>query len=179
MSYEHINEDEISIINNEYDYSTVISTIDAVAYLVQYCDNIYKNFIALTDEDEKRNEQFKQEFKNYTFKKVYSDRFAVYIRNKHYNFITYKDFVSFQSAINTGNLTNVDSLEIQLKMNFERGNGNKLVEYENSFSVVFKPYDIKFTRMSNHNELKMNQIENGIRDILNKFQTVNTIFCTK
>ena len=54
-------ENKISIVNNEYDYSTAIVTSDAITYLVQYCDGVYKNFMALVDEDKKRNEQFKQE----------------------------------------------------------------------------------------------------------------------
>lgn len=179
MDYGYINEDEPSVKNNEYDYSTIIATPEAITYLVQYCDSTYKKFVALIDEDEKRNEQFKQEFKNYNYKKNYGERFEVYIREKNYNTITCKNLIAFQSAVNDGNLTNVSSLEIRMNLDFKRGKGNDLTDHENSFIIIFKPYEITFTRKSSHNEVKMNQIENGIKDILNKFQTVNTIFCTK
>ena len=179
MDYGYINEDEPSVKNNEYDYSTIIATPEAITYLVQYCDSAYKKFVALIDEDEKRNEQFKQEFKNYNYKKTYGERFEVYIRGKNYNTITCKDLASFQSAVNDGNLTNVSSLEIKMNLDFKRGTGNDLTDHENSFTITFKPYEITFTRKSSHNESKMNQIENDIKEILNKFQTVNTIFCTK
>lgn len=176
---EYINEDETSLINNEYDYSTILPTVEAISYLVQYCDNVFKQFTALVEEDEKKNEQFKQEFKNYNYKKTYGERFEVYIREKNYNTITCKDFSSFQSAVNDGNLKNVSSLEIKIDMDFKRGNGNDLKEHENSFTITFKPYDIKFIRKSNHNELNMNKTEKEIIEILNKFQASNTIFCSK
>ena len=179
MDYGYINEDEPSVKNNEYDYSTIIATSEAITYLVQYCDSTYKKFVALIDEDEKRNEQFKQEFKNYNYKKNYGERFEVYIRGKNYNTITCKDLAAFQSAVNDGNLTNVSSLEIKMDLDFKRGKGNDLTDYENSFTITFKPYEITFIRKSSHNEARMNQIENDIKDILNNFQTVNTIFCTK
>lgn len=176
---EYINEYETSVINNEYDYSTILPTVEAISYLVQYFDNVFKQFTALVEEDEKKNEQFKQEFKNYNYKKTYGERFEVYIREKNYNTITCKDFSSFQSAVNDGNLKNVSSLEIKIDMDFKRGNGNDLKEHENSFTITFKPYDIKFIRKSNHNELNMNKTEKEIIEILNKFQASNTIFCSK
>jgi len=179
MSYENINENEVSIINNQYDYSTSLPTIEAISYLVQYCDNVYKSFIVLMNEEEKRNEQFKQEFRSYNYKKSYGDVFEIYIHGKNYNTITCKGYNDFQMAINDGNLKNVNSLEIKIDMSFKRGNGHDLNEHENSFTIIFRPYEITFSRKSNHNELQMNKIESEIREILNKFQAVNTIFCTK
>lgn len=179
MDYDHINENEPSVINNEYDYSTIIPTAEAITYLVQYCYNVYKSFITLVEEDEKRNEQFKQEFKNYNFKKSYGESFEICIREKSYNNIICKDFASFKSAVNDGNLKSVSSLEIRMKMDFKRGRGNELCEHENSFTIIFKPYEIIFARKSSHNESQMNRIENEIKIILNNFQSENTIFCTK
>ena len=66
-----------------------------------------------------------------------------------------------------------------MELDFKRGKGNELKDHENSFTISFKPYEITFTRKSSHNEAKMNQIENDIKEILNKFQSINTIFCTK
>ena len=42
---EFINEQEASIINNEYDYSNILPTIDVVTYLAQYCYNVYLQFM--------------------------------------------------------------------------------------------------------------------------------------
>lgn len=36
-----------SIINNEYDYSNILPTADYVAYLVQYCDQVYNQLLKL------------------------------------------------------------------------------------------------------------------------------------
>lgn len=32
------------IINNEFDYSNTIPTIEYISYLVEYCSNVYNNF---------------------------------------------------------------------------------------------------------------------------------------
>ena len=66
-----------------------------------------------------------------------------------------------------------------MDLDFRRGNGDDLIEHENSFKVIFKPYEITFARKSNHNELKMNQIEYNINNILKQFTVANSIFCTK
>lgn len=179
MKETYINEDTPNIINNEYDYSNIIATIEGVTYLVQYCDNIYKQFINLTEEDQKKNKPLKYEFQNYTYKKNYSTTFNIYIREKSYNNITCNDFESFKTAINNGDLTNIQSMEIKLNLDFRRGKNDSLAEHENSFTIVFKPYEIIFARKSNYNEVNMNQIENAIDEIMKKFPAVNSIFCTK
>lgn len=171
--------ENIAIKNNEFDYSNIIPTIEGIIYLVQYCDSVYKKFLSLIEEDEKKNEQYKEEYKNYSYKKCYGNRFEVYIRTKNYNNITCKDYESFKTAIDDGNLVCVNGLDIKMDLDFKRGKGNDLVEYDNSFSIIFKPYDITFVRSSNHDEFDMNQIEDNINNILKKFNSVNTIFCTK
>lgn len=173
------NFDSQAVINNEYDYSNVLPTVEAISYLIQYCDQIYKQLRKLVDEDEEKNKQFKQEYKDYMYKKSYSELFEIYIREKSYNNITCKDYATFVAAVKDGNLNQVAEIDIKLDLDFERGKGNNLEKHENSFAIIFKPYDIKFARKSNHNDPNMNQIENQINDILKKFPIVNTIFCTK
>ena len=80
------------VVNNEQDYSNIVPKVDSIAYLVQYCDNIYKHFLTLLEEDKKRNESLKFEFKNYQYKKSYRETFEVYIIKKDYNYISCKDF---------------------------------------------------------------------------------------
>ena len=72
-------------INNEFDYSNVIANPMDIAKIVQYCDNIYNQFVILLDEDEKRNEKLKYEFQIYNYKRCYSDGFTIYIKDKKYN----------------------------------------------------------------------------------------------
>ena len=171
-------ESTFSLINNEYDYSTSIPTIEYISYLIYYCDNEYKRFINLIDEDEQKNKELKYEYKNYNYKKLYV-AFNVYIGEKSYNNINCKDYESFINAVNGGNLKNINNLQIKLDLNYKRGNNNSLVDHENSFTIIFKPYDIIFARKSNYNEQLMNEIENNINNILKKFPKANSIFCTK
>ena len=167
------------IINNEFDYSNKVPTIEAVSYLVQYMDNIYDSFLKLTEEDEKKNEPFKDEYRNYDYKKSYGTRFEIYIRLKTYNNITCQGYEEYRLAVQDGNVKNILDLEIKLDLDYGRGKGRDLEEHENSFSIIIKPYDFIFARKSSHNEANMNQIENNINEILDRFTTINTIFCTK
>ena len=167
------------VINNEFDYSNIIPTIDAVSYLIKYCEDILHQFLKFVEEDEEKNKQFKPEYKEYMYKKTYSQSLDIYIREKTYNNINCNGYDSFISAVKDGNLNNVNSLEIKLNMNFERGKGNNLDRHENTFAIIFNPYDIKFARISNHNDEYMNRIETQINSILKQFPVVNSIFCNK
>lgn len=61
----NINEDIETTINNEFDYSNIVASVDNISYIVQYCDNVYSQFQQLVAEDEQKNERLKYEFKNY------------------------------------------------------------------------------------------------------------------
>lgn len=169
-----------TIINNEYDYSNILPTVEAVTYLVQYCDNIYKQFANKVKEDEEKNSQFKDEYKEYMYKKAYTQEFGIAIYGVNsIRGIQCNDYETFVSAIKDGNLNRVGSLKIEACLNFDRGKQSKLEKHENEFIIYFKPYDIKFTRKSNHNDPSMNQIEEQINTILKKFPVANSIFCNK
>ena len=167
------------VVNNEYDYSNILPTVDAITYLVQYCDEMNKQLTKLVEEDEEKNKQFKQEYKEYMYKKSYGQQLEVYIVEKSYNNITCKDYSQFMSAVQGGKLNEIRSMNIKLCMDFYRGKGDNLEEYENSFIISFKPYEITFARKSNHNDQDMNQIEQQINDILKQFPVANCIFCNK
>lgn len=176
----NINEDIETTINNEFDYSNIVASVDNISYIVQYCDNVYSQFQQLVAEDEQKNERLKYEFKNYNYKKSYGDSFEVRIRQRgHYNTISCKNYSSFKDAVMQEQVNNIDALEIELTLDYKRGNNDSLKDYQNSFKVSFKPYDIKFVRKANHNELNMNQVEDNIKQMLDKFQVANTIFYSK
>lgn len=167
------------VINNEFDYSNIVPTIEAVSYLVQYCDQLNKQLEKLVLEDEEKNKQYKLEFKDYMYKKSFGQGLHIYIKEKSHNNITCKDYESFLSAVNNGNLNNVNGINIDLSLDFDRGKIGKLDKHENLFSVIFNPYDIVFARKSNHNDPNMNKIEDMINSILKKFPVANSIFCNK
>lgn len=176
----NINEEIETSINNEYDYSNIVASVDNISYIVQYCDSIYSQFQQLIAEDEQKNERLKYEFRNYNYKKSYGESFEVKIRQKnHYNTISCKNYNSFKDAVMQGQVNNIDALEIELNLDYKRGNSDSLKDYQNSFKVSFKPYDISFVRKANHNEFNMNDIEENIKQMLNKFSVANTIFYSK
>jgi len=168
-------------IRNEFDYSNIVAEIQPISYLVQYCESLFNQLMNMINEEEQRNEKLKSEFRNYQYKKSYTTKFEVSIKEKGQSFsgMTCKSYESFLEAVNGGHLKNVDSITITLDMNYKRGKDMSLQEHENSFKFVFKPYDIKFTRKSNFSEVNMNQVENNFNQILKQFKTQNSIFCTK
>lgn len=168
-------------ISNDFDYSNIVADVESISFLVQYCDSIYQQFSKICEEDEEKNLKLKSEFKCFQYKKTYSTGLEIAIRDKVKNFNTMscKNLESFKEAINAGHLKGADSLNITLDLSFKRGKNFQQKEYENIFKITFKPYDIKFNRKSNHDDSTMNLVENQINDVLKKFKTQNTIFCTK
>ncbi len=168
-----------AVVNNVFDYSNILPTVEYIKYLVNYLDNIYNQFLDLIKKDEEKNSKFKYEYKDYMYGESYGCRFYLYIYEKGYNNIKCDDYNTFISAINNGDLKNVRELSIQMDLDFKRGRNNNYTQYENSFSIIFNPYNIKFTRKSNYNDINMNQIENQVNEILKKFPVANCIFCDK
>lgn len=169
-----------SIINNEFDYSNILPVVNYIGYLVQYCDQIYKKLLKLQEQDEEKNKPLKYQYKEYNFKRKYSQGLEIYIREKNFhNNITCKDYDTFKTAIDDGNLKNVSSIDIKLNMDFERGHEGNFEVHENNFIIIFKPYEITFSRKSNYNDRIMEQIEKEINDILKKFPIANCVFCDK
>jgi len=171
--------ERVSVINNESDYSNVIPTEEGMLYLVKYLYSVYQQFTELVAEDEKKNSQFKQEFKNYMYKKNYGTIFSVNIREKGYNNILCKDFETFETAVRDGNLKNIDSMDIKMNLNYGRGSEGNIYEHENEFSIIIKPFNIIIARKSNYNESNMASIENNIKELFSKLPQINCIFCTK
>lgn len=167
------------IIYNKYDYSNIIPNINHICYLVKYCENTYHWLENLCREEEIKNQQIKYELKNYKYKKSWKSNFDIYIVQKDYKNITCKDYNTFINAINTGKVSNINKLEIKLELGYGRGINGEIKDHENEFIIRFEPYNIIFTRSSNHKEDEMDHIENSINQILNNFQIMNTIFCKK
>ncbi len=166
------------IVNNEFDYSNTIANEQSVLLLAKYIDDIYKRMLAIFEEDERKNEKLKWEFKDYAYKKSYV-RLEFTMKNKNYGSIeceTYEALVNYAKA---GNINNLISFEIKMTLDYSRGKGDSLIKIENLFNVIIKPYEITFTRKSNYDEVYMKQIEDGINSILKQFKIENTIFCSK
>lgn len=174
-----VDSEKTLIINNEYDYSNIVPVVEGVIYLVEYCDSVFRQIASLIEEDEARNEKIKYEYRKYNYKKNFSNYFEINIYSKNFSSIVCKDSSSFKSAVENGNLNNIGSLTIKLNLGYKRGIQGNFIEHENSFVISFKPYDIKFIRKSNHKEFDMDKIEKDIINILNRFNVVNNIFCTK
>ena len=174
-----MNEELETAINNEYDYSNIIASGEAVAYIVKYCETLFNQFNALIANDEKKNEMLKYEFKNYEYAKHFKSEFTVTIKQRGLNNIICKNYNAYMEALNSGNINNLNGMDIIMDLSYKRGANSELKEHRNDFKIIFRPYDIRFIRKSNHNEVNMNQIEDSINAMLKQFPVANTIFFNK
>lgn len=164
-------------INNEKDYSNIVPTAENIAYLVQYCEQVYNQLLKLFEEDELKNEKLRYDLKTYEYKNCFGTRFEVVIKGKNYNdTITCKNLNSYIELYNSGKLSGLTGLDIYLELNYKTGSANSMVEHSNLFAIKFKPYETTFNRKSNFKNFKMEQIENNINGLLKKFPVTKTIF---
>ena len=166
------------IINNEFDYSNVIVDGRSVLYLANILNSIFQEIKIMFEEDEKKNEPLKYEYRNYEYKDRYSTlQYQVVFKNHSRN--DFENYEALANTIESGNFNAVDTFTINLDLNYSRGKTNDLITFNNSFKIVFKPFEVKFTRTSNHNEKLMQQVEDSINYCFKQFNKLNTIFCTK
>lgn len=168
-----------TVINNEYDYSNIVASGENIAYIVQYFETLYKQFLSLVEQDERKNADLRYNQKNYEYGKHFKSEFTITIKHSGLNNVICKSLDSYMEALNSGKINMVNGLDIILDLSYKRGTENNTKEHRNDFKVIFRPYDIRFIRKSNFNENSMNQIENSINSILSKFAIANTIFCSK
>lgn len=168
------------MINNEYDFSNLIPTIENILPLVKYCNSVYDEFIRLCAEDAEKNERLKKEYKRYQYFKMVGTDFKIYVRGKLlYQSTNCLDYNHFMNMVKTNQITNIRSLKISLILNYKSGNYDNFEEHLNSFEINFEPYNIKFIRNSNYMEYNMAKIEANIYNYLTSVETKNTIFCSK
>ena len=113
------------------------------------------------------------------YKKSYGQKFDMWIRGESFQTFCCKDVDSFISAAKNGSFKKVSDITINLHLNFYRGKGGQEVEHENSFMIVFKPYEIKLIRQSNHEDPNIDKIEKQLDSIMSEMNTANSIFCDK
>ena len=49
-----------------------------------------------------------------------------------------------------------------MNLDYRSGTDSNMINHENSFNIIFEPYNIKFKRKSNFNNQMMDEIENSI-----------------
>jgi hypothetical protein len=171
-------------IDNVYDYSNIVPVIDKIGIIVQFFDGVFNRLMSISEEEKARNEKLKPEFQEHQYKNYYSN-FEITIRKPidnslSHDYTTCKNFESFSNLYREGKINNISDMKIVMNLDFSRGKGYlNLTKFENQFVVDFQPYNIKFTRKSNYEDSEMDAIEKRIIELLNSFDTCNTIFCSK
>ena len=76
--------EETNIINNEYDFSNIVVDIEHLEVLIRFLDGLNKQLKKLADEDEEKNKQFKEEYKEYKYKETFEKGLDIYITYESY-----------------------------------------------------------------------------------------------
>ena len=168
-------------ISRTYDFSNVIVDTNLLTYLVKICDDAYNRLLKTNEIEKEKNEKLKVEFQNYQYKKHYSMGFIMRMSdiNNEFSSFEIKNFEHYNELLKNERINNIKSFKIELNLSFERGVGFDTKVHKNEFEIVLKPYDIKFTRVSDYNDDGINNIENMIVSAFNDYTKVNTIFCSK
>lgn len=94
-----------AVINNEFGCSNVVPTVETISYLVQYCDQAYK--------------QFKSEYKEWNYKKSYGQSFEVFIRERNYNDPSMNKIEEQSVVQSQPSTTSFDSFDFDFDENIE------------------------------------------------------------
>ena len=156
---------KIDNIHNVFDYSNAIATKENISHLVKYCDNVYEQYLWLFNEHTQNKNVYQKKHNFYL---------DIRIKDKKFNIIICNSYMSFKKACLDGNLDNIEGMQIKLNLSYKE---SKI--YNNLFTIIIKPFDLKFVRQSNFDNVEMNIIEKNINEILKRFDTVDSIFCTK
>lgn len=105
---------------------------------------IFINSFTISRKDEEKNCQFREEYRNYEYRKDFNSGFYVFIREKNSQNISCDDKEDFIAAIEDGNLKQVSSISIRLELHFSKGNSYRLESHKNVFLIAFEPYSIRF-----------------------------------
>jgi hypothetical protein len=171
------NEMKEQFINNEYDYSDKMIDFESVLKIGKQADNIYKKMLNVYEEEEKKNQLLKYEYKQYKYKNRWSTLQFV-IRYKNYTSISCDSYEALIEAHNNSKLKDIAVLEIFIRLNYSKGSifKNTMINVDNEFLIQFKPFDTKLRRRSNYNDVNMNQIEAILKSNMEQLKKVDSIF---
>ena len=150
---------------------------DYVLDLCKYLDMKNRELKLLTDADEKKNEDLKYDFREYEHKSHYSAGLKIYLYSKtQHNLPNVQSFAELEKLHAAGLLKQLTHMSIELDYSFSTGKSNELVDHRNEFKIDFRPYEILFSRSSDHDDAEANEIEEVIKRKLGDFVSYETIF---
>ena len=74
------------------------------------------------------------------------------------------------------NPADIHSTKIEVNYDYGVGKDNQINDHHNEFKLSFEPYEIVFTRVSDHDNETMNEIEETVKRKMNEFLYYETIF---
>ena len=149
-----VRHNKILDIYNEHTYSNVSPTDDNIFKLFGYCNRIFNKFNEMLNE---QNVNQIQRGDDCGFNII------VYFLDK--DSIIYNNFEEFKKEY--VNINGINKLELRMNLQYLKFDSI----YENEFIILFKPYAIKFSRNSNHEQKVVDQIEEAIVNVFDKLKS--------
>lgn len=169
--------DNPQIVNHTYSFNNAVPMLDYVMDVCRYLDTCYRELEKMSDEDEKKNEDLKHEYRVYSHKKAFSTRFSIYCySNVQRSIPTSSSYAELERLRDAGFLKQLSNMTIELNYDFEVGKNNELETHHNEIELKFKPYEITLTRVSDHADAEVDQIEATTKRKMDEFVSYETIF---
>ena len=163
-------------VNHEYLYPDLLAVREYVEHLVSFCDQTYRKFTKLTEDDAAKNEPLKYEFREYNYKKSWPFEFRVHFWTNSMVSVDFDNESAFRAAVNNGQLNDISKLIIDLGLSFGRGKEGSVTEHKNEIKIEFAPNNTKYTRVSSFADPEIDEIEKQIISALEDFPSTKTIF---
>ncbi len=146
-------------INNEYDYSDIFPNKENIYKIFSFCYSLYDKFNSLLERQDKHQ-----------IEKGKLCGYEIFIVDNSHENKVYSNFEDFKNEFE--NIKNISYITLVINLQYIKLNE----EYNNEFRIIIKPYNIKFNRKSNHEQVVMNQIEDSINNVMSKLRAEDTIF---
>lgn len=168
-------ESKPAAVRKNKNFTCLLAVREYVEDIVKNCFALYDSFKKTMDEDEKKNEQLKFEFRNYNYYHSYADcckvhAYGIGISND------YEDYQTFVSALNGGLIQGINELKITLNLSFRTGTHEHFVDHNHEFKITFKPEITTIVYEANFDDATMNGFYDKFVAKLDDFPATVTIF---
>ncbi len=169
--------DNLQTINHVYNYNNAVPMLDYVLDVCKYLDAKYRELEALVAQDEVKNQDLKYEYREYSHKKAYSAGYTIYFYSKTQRSVpAAHSYAELEQMKNSGLLKQLRRMTIEVNYDYGVGKDNQINGHHNEFKLSFEPYEIVFTRVSDHDNETINEIEETVKRKMNEFLYYETIF---
>ena len=174
----HMSTDNTGLIKGRKNYSDLLAVNENVEALIRHCEQLFREYNEKADADEAKNERFRVDYQEFTFKRAYGASLKIKIYDTIQGFIDLDSLDSYRNAVATHIFSSPKYLSVMMDLSFRSGKGNDLVDHKRIYEARLEHGKSYFEYESNEEDASFSQVCQGIEEVLNQFPAVHTIFST-